>query len=374
MDEARQLLCLMVHAQPKLGLDISEQLLLRFHSPDAFWSATRADIPLVASAAVNQSLLELWRAGEHSAPWQQALLWQQQLAAQQITLLSPLDDQYPPLLRDIPGRPGVLYVRGQVAALSLPQLAVVGSRKASRSGLELAQSFARELAASGFAITSGLALGIDTAAHRGALAAAGTTLAVLGTGVDRVYPLRNQQLAQELLGRGALISEFPLGTTALPHHFPRRNRILAGLSLGTLVVEAASRSGSLITARLALDYNREVFAIPGSIHNPNSKGSHRLIREGAKLVETTTDIVEELGGLLRLLHESTDVATASAGARPPLAPHLAAVLEAIDYHMTPFDTIARRSGVSSADLNGFLLELELAQWIEAAAGAWQRCR
>jgi DNA processing protein len=144
--------------------------------------------------------------------------------------------------------------------------------------------------------------------------------------------------------------------------------------LGTLVVEAASRSGSLITARLALDYNREVFAIPGSIHNPNSKGSHRLIREGAKLVETTTDIVEELGGLLRLLHESTDVATASAGARPPLAPHLAAVLEAIDYHMTPFDTIARRSGVSSADLNGFLLELELAQWIEAAAGAWQRCR
>jgi DNA processing protein len=181
-------------------------------------------------------------------------------------------------------------------------------------------------------------------------------------------------LAEEILIQGALVSEYPLATPPLPRHFPRRNRILAGMSLGTLVIEAAAKSGSLITARLALDYNREVFAIPGSIHNPNSKGNHSLIREGAKLVETTTHIVEELGALLQLVAVQARAVLQAPPEPTSLEPQLAAVLDAIGYDVTSFDAIAERSGVASAQLGGYLLELELGQWVDCIAGAWQRCR
>jgi DNA processing protein len=206
---------------------------------------------------------------------------------------------YPSLLRQIPKPPPLIYVRGAVECLNLPQLAMVGSRNPSSGGAENARQFAAWLAARGFAITSGLALGVDAAAHCGALDVAGKTLAVLGTGIDLIYPSRHRQLAQQILDSGgALVSEFPLGTPSHAANFPQRNRIISGLSLGTLVVEAAVQSGSLITASHALQQNREVFAIPGSIHNPLARGCHQLIRQGATLVETAQDILDQLDGML----------------------------------------------------------------------------
>lgn len=209
------------------------------------------------------------------------------------------DDNYPSLLRLISDPPPLLYVVGDSSALSKPQLAVVGSRGASRYGLDLAHRFSKYLAQQGMAITSGLALGVDAYAHRGALAGEGITVAVLGTGIDVVYPAVHRQLSQEIVeSGGVLVSEFAPGAKPHRSHFPRRNRIISGLSAGVLVVEAALKSGSLITARRALDQNREVFAIPGSIHNPTARGCHQLIREGATLVETAEDIAEQMQHLI----------------------------------------------------------------------------
>ena len=201
------------------------------------------------------------------------------------------DERYPQLLEQISNPPLLLYVDGNAEILHLPALAIVGSRNPSKGGERNAFEFAQHLAGIGFTIVSGLAQGIDTAAHRGALAAGGRTIAFLGHGVDSVYPASNKALAEEIAATGALVSEFPLGTHPGREHFPQRNRLISGLSLGTLVVEAARRSGSLITARLAGEQGREVFALPGSIHNPLARGCHQLIRQGAKLVETSDDIV-----------------------------------------------------------------------------------
>ena len=213
-------------------------------------------------------------------------------------LLRITDPGYPALLRELPSPPSALFLHGDPDLLGLPQLAIVGSRNPSTGGRRTAGEFAGFLAASGLIVASGLATGIDAAAHRGALDADGLTLAVTGTGLDRVYPARNRALAHDIAMNGLLVSEFPCGTPPLPGNFPRRNRILAGLSLGTLVVEAATQSGSLITARLAAEAGREVFAIPGSIHNPLARGCHALIRDGAKLVETGQHVLEELAPLL----------------------------------------------------------------------------
>ena len=213
-------------------------------------------------------------------------------------LISINQPEYPDLLREIPDPPVVLFVQGKADILDLPQLAIVGSRNPSKTGIDNAFAFSRHLAESGLVITSGMALGIDGKAHQGCLAAAGMTLAVVGTGTDRVYPASHHRLAHQIVENGAIISEFPPGTEPKAAHFPQRNRIISGLSLGTLVVEATIKSGSLITARLAIEQGREVFAIPGSIHNPQSKGCHKLIKQGAKLVETAQDIIEELAALL----------------------------------------------------------------------------
>ena len=205
---------------------------------------------------------------------------------------------YPPLLAAIADAPLALFVEGDAGVLGLPQLAMVGARNPTAIGRDTAAQFAEHLAHAGLAITSGLALGIDAASHRGALAGEGRTIAVQGCGPDRVYPAEHAALAREIAARGALVTEFPTGVPPLPEHFPRRNRIISGLAVGTLVVEAALASGSLITARLAAEQGREVFAIPGSIHSPLSRGCHRLIRQGAKLVESAEDIFTELGALL----------------------------------------------------------------------------
>jgi DNA processing protein len=219
------------------------------------------------------------------------------------------DGEFPELLDQIPSPPERLFVKGNSELLHMPALAIVGSRNPTRAGARNAFDFARHLGAAGFCIVSGLAEGIDTAAHRGALEAGAATVAFLGHGIDRVYPASNRDLAHEIAERGALISEFPLGTHPHRSLFPQRNRLISGISLGTLVIEAARRSGSLITARCAGEQGREVFALPGSIHNPLARGCHKLIRQGAKLVETAEDIVAELAPLsshlLQISLEST---------------------------------------------------------------------
>ena len=217
------------------------------------------------------------------------------LAGPARSLLTVDDPHYPVQLAAVPGMPAALFVQGDPSVLARPQVAIVGSRAATAAGCETAFGFAARLAAHGFAITSGLATGIDAAAHRGALAAGGVTIAVCGTGLDRVYPTGHDRLAEEIAAAGALVSEFPTGTPPAPHNFPRRNRLMSGLARGVLVVEAAARSGSLITARLAGEQGREVMAVPGSIHNPLARGCHRLIKDGAALVETVDDVLSALG-------------------------------------------------------------------------------
>ena len=286
-------------------------------------------------------------------------------------LLTPDDTRYPPLLRDTPSAPKQLYVAGNPDALSLPQLAVVGSRNATSGGLETAQQFAAYLADCGLVITSGLALGIDGAAHGGALAARGQTVAVLGTGPDEIYPQANAGLAEQVRSNGALVSELPPGTQVRKHQFPQRNRIIAGLSLGTLVVEAGLNSGSLITARFAGDFGREVFAIPGSIHNPLARGCHQLVRQGAKLVEQAADIIEEIGLLARAMTpESRPETERSVPTETAIAadPDHAELLNHMGHDPVTIDGLARRSGLTAEELSSMLLILELQGRVEALPG------
>jgi DNA processing protein len=309
------------------------------------------------------------------------------------------DAAYPQQLLTIADPPLLLYVRGDPAVLSRPGLAVVGARSASSGGVENAMAFSRHLAAHGWSIVSGLALGIDAAAHEGALGAGpagGGTVAVLGCGVDVVYPRQNGELAERIARHGALVSEYPLGMPPMKHHFPQRNRLVAGLARGVLVVEAAAQSGSLITARLAADSGREVFAIPGSIHSPLSRGCHALIRQGAKLVETAKDITDELSGAVTPAGSSSSAwrpsRTASADAprrstpktpvprRLPPEPAAAVasvvpasdegerVLAALGHDPVDLDTLHQRTGVAVASLTMHLLEWELAGIVERRPG------
>lgn len=245
----------------------------------------------------------------------------------------------------------------------MPQIAIVGSRNPSTSGLEIAFNFAKTLSHYGFAITSGLALGIDAASHRGALKANGYTIAVAGTGLDRVYPACHKELAIEIVNTGTIISEFPPGTTAKANHFPRRNRIISGLCLGLLVVEAAKQSGSLITARMALEQNREVFAIPGSIHNPLARGCNALIREGAKLVETTQDILEELNQ-----YNQQDENFSLPAMQSTLDLEQQTLLNLVMFSPTSIDTLVESANKSVEVISSMLLILELQGYIEASAG------
>ncbi len=280
-------------------------------------------------------------------------------------LLALNDERYPKHLKEISAPPLALFYQGDVRVLAQPQLAIVGARAATPQGLESAKGFAGELVKRGLVVTSGLALGIDGAAHRGALEAKGKTVAVCATGLDRVYPARHRTLAHEIAGSGVLVSEFPPGTPPLPEHFPRRNRIISGLSLGVLVVEAATESGSLITARLALEQGREVFAVPGSIHAPTSRGCHALIRQGAKLTETVADILEELGGFV---HDETDFAATDVSPQPKLEPMQQRVLEALGFDAASFDVLVERTRLPLENLGSALLALELQGWIGVLPG------
>ncbi len=283
------------------------------------------------------------------------------LAESCCTLLPCTADAYPPLLRLSPDAPPVLYVRGRVEVLHEPQLAMVGSRNPSAGGRATARQFAAHFARLGLCITSGLALGIDAACHEGALGAEGTTVAVLGHGLDELYPREHQHLAERVAAAGALVSEFPPGTPPLTYHFPRRNRIIAGLSHGTLVVEAAANSGSLITARLAGTAGREVFAIPGSIYNPLTRGCHELIRQGAKLVERPEDVLVELKisfatQLLAAPATSTSDSSRAAGA---LDKEYKILLDALAFEPVSVDSLIERTGMNSESIASMLLILEL---------------
>lgn len=278
---------------------------------------------------------------------------------------------YPPLLNELADAPVGLYVQGNADVLSLPQLAVVGSRNPSPGGRETAYEFASQLARGGFIITSGLALGVDTASHVGALNADGQTIAVCGTGLDIAYPSSNAELAHSIAARGALVSEFPLGTPPLKANFPRRNRIISGLSLGTLVVEAALRSGSLITARLAAEQGREVFAIPGSIRNSQAQGCHRLIRQGAKLVETAHDIFEELRPLVGALAALSPAPPATERQPKPeglLHKGYQILLDALGFEPAGVDLLVERTGLRADEVASMLLILELEGRVESYPG------
>lgn len=302
------------------------------------------------------------------------------LSAPDHHLLQIGDPHYPPLLREIARPPPVLYVCGSLDALTLPQLAIVGSRNATAEGADTARSFAAHLAGTGFCITSGLAEGIDAAAHLGALHAPdGRTIAVCGTGPDRVYPRQHTGLVRQIItSGGAVVSEFAPGTPVLRSNFPRRNRIISGLAVGVLVVEASTKSGALITARHAMEQDREVFAVPGSIHNPVARGCHQLIREGARLVETAADIVDELGALLASLRPDDapgplpgNRGEAAAGsdfsaAQPDTAQ--AELLAAMGCNPVAADVLAARCGLTIGELSSMLLILELQGLVRSLAG------
>ncbi len=299
-----------------------------------------------------------WLAAPDEARIQADLRW---LASSGTAMLPATSPDYPPLLRHLPDAPPVLYVRGDVSSVAEPQLAMVGTRNPTAGGRSTAREFAAFFARAGITVTSGLALGIDAACHEGAIVGGGVTVAVLGHGLDEMYPRDNRVLAERIAANGALISEFPPGTAPLPRHFPRRNRIIAGLALGTLVIEAALESGSLITARLAGDAGREVFAIPGSIHNPQARGCHQLIRQGAKLVERPEDVLLELKISLaeQLVAPRSSTPRGDSGASPRLDKEYKILLDALAFEPASVDALIERTGLTSESIASMLLILEL---------------
>ncbi|MCZ7653538.1 MAG: DNA-processing protein DprA [Rhodocyclaceae bacterium] len=329
---------------PGIGGETQRRLLSAFGLPGHIFSASAA----VLADTISHKQAGLLLRHDSAEDVAKALAWSNEAGNAILTLA---DTAYPQCLLDAPDPPTVLYVKGRVELLNAPALAIVGSRNATPQGESNAEAFAAALANAGLTIVSGLALGIDAAAHRGGLRGVGSTIAVIGTGIDRVYPARNQALARDIAASGAIISEFPLGTPALRENFPRRNRVISGLARGCLVVEAAERSGSLITARLAGEQGRDVFAIPGSIHSPLSKGCHKLIKQGAKLVDNAGDILEELGLPAQI---ETNAAAASA-----LNAETASLLDCIGHDPLDVDTLASRSGLTAEKLYAILLQMEL---------------
>lgn len=334
---------------PGLGRTTARQLLAAFGLPETVW----AQAPEIWSRVVEPPLAQAM--AQAPVGFDQVVQAHEHWLAQdgERHVLTLADPRYPAQLLDTADPPLLLFVQGRLDALAHPQrLAIVGSRNPTPQGAQNAQAFSQALAASGLCIVSGLALGVDGAAHEGALRAGGLTLAVVGTGLDRVYPSRHRELAHRIVAQGALLSEYPLGTPPLAQNFPQRNRVIAGLSMGTLVVEAALQSGSLITARMASEQGREVFAIPGSIHSPQSRGCHALIRQGAKLVESAQDVLEEL----RL---SDPVPPAAEGDSIFAAPVDDSLLNALGHDPVSLDTLLARTGLPTSTLQAQLLELEL---------------
>ncbi|MDQ6684971.1 MAG: DNA-processing protein DprA, partial [Pseudomonadota bacterium] len=346
-------------------------LLGEFASAEAALGASVAARSRVIGAAAAQALLTL--SPEVKTRLDVAWRWLTEGKDEARDAIVVGDRRYPPLLLESADPPLLLYARGDASLLQSPALAIVGSRSPTVQGLETARGFAAHLGAGGLTIVSGLALGIDGAAHQGALDAGAKTIAVVGTGVDIVYPARHRTLAQRIVRDGLVISEFAIGTPSLKENFPVRNRIIAGLSMGTLVVEAALQSGSLITARLAAESGREVFAIPGSIHSPQSRGCHALLRQGAKLVESAADILDELPPGASTGPALREEATARRHGGDAGADRVEPLLAALGFAPTRLDELVARTGLGAAELQARLLELELAGRVARLPGqAFQR--
>ena len=350
-----------------VGRETARKLLAAFGAPQAVLDAPRAARARVVGAAAAAALDTPPEA--HDQRLRKTLAWLAAAPQRRVMVLGQTD--YPHWLLQTADPPLLMYLEGRAELLHAPTLAIVGSRRPTPQGAENARAFGAELSARGWAIASGLATGVDGAAHEGALSGPGSTIAVVGTGLDTVYPRSHRALAARIVEHGLMLSELALETAPLPAHFPQRNRIIAGLSRGTLVVEAALQSGSLITARLASEAGREVFAIPGSIHAPQSKGCHALIRQGAKLVETAAHILEELGPVLPPALP-TDSADSAASARPD-APADDAVLTALGHDPASLDVLMARTGWPTHLLNAQLLTLELdGQIARLPGGLYQR--
>jgi DNA processing protein len=341
---------------PGIGDGTLRRLLEAFGSPQAALAAARAQL----AQHLSSSQIGALQAGPDATLLADTLAW---LETPGHHLIAWPDEDFPALLREMADPPMLLFAKGRRDLLGKNCLAIVGSRNATPQGESNAEAFAQILSEAGITIVSGLALGIDAAAHRGGLKGAGSTIAVIGTGLDRVYPARNKALAHEIAEAGLLLSEFALGTISAPGHFPRRNRIISGLSHAVLVVEAALNSGSLITARLALEQGRDVMAIPGSIHSPLSKGCHALIKQGAKLVESAQDIVEELAWPAMPAGPGTRQGN---GETDPLLQHLG-------FDPASLDQLAERSGLTVEALSAKLLTLELEGRVaQLPGGRYQR--
>jgi DNA processing protein len=347
-----------------LGGESARRLLREFGSPDAVFAASVSSLKSVVKADVSAEINK-GIADDAIAP---ALAWLEDGNNHIVTLA---DSDYPQALLNIPDPPLLLYVKGRLDLLNRSALAIVGSRSATPQGINNAEAFAKSLSDAGLCIISGMAHGIDAAAHRGALRGQGSnqggSIAIVGTGLDKVYPAANRDLAHALAQQGALVSEFPLGTPPLAANFPRRNRLISGMSLGCLVVEASLQSGSLITARMALEQGRDVFAIPGSIHAPQSKGCHALLKQGAKLVEAAQDILEELSGqLVSPLPVTNSAGPDSEG--PNSEGSGSALLEHLGFDPVNVDTLSARCGLTVSQLSAMLLTLELGGRICALPG------
>lgn len=357
---------------PRVGAKTYQKLLSAFGSPAAVFDA---NAEALKQAGFSELLISNIQKSKDSVAVQADLDWLQQADNHYIVTVDCAD--YPKMLKQTSNPPPLLYVRGDFSVLNDPQIAIVGSRNPTQGGLAAAYDFSNYLGKTGLCITSGLALGIDGKAHQGALDAGAPTIAVIATGIDRVYPARHRDLAHKIVQNGAIVSEFPIGTQPKAENFPRRNRIISGLSYGTLVVEAALRSGSLITARLAMEQNREVFAIPGSIHNSLARGCHQLIRQGAKLVETAQDILEEmvieLGDNISIedtppqqisleSDESTQLSTDDSNM------DMITLLDSMGYDPVPVDQLVVLTGFSPEAVSSMLLMLELNNKISSNGG------
>lgn len=373
---------LVLHRLPQVGAATYQRLLEHFGSPEKALAAPLGQWePFVEVSTL--SAVESFQAEVEKSPiGRQAMADMEWLSLQtDVQLVAVGAATYPELLTQIPRLPPLLFVRGDVHLLNLPQIAIVGSRNPTAGGTENAYRFAEFLAASGFAVTSGLALGVDAAAHQGALAAGGKTVAVMGTGLDLIYPSRHRRLAQEIVeAGGALVTELPLGSGSKAANFPQRNRIISGLSCGVLVVEAAIQSGSLITAQTALQQNREVFAIPGSIHNPLARGCHQLIRQGATLVETAQDITEQLQGILGFQRETLDKLRQKAAKKSEiddkslasLSPAEQQILQSMGYDPLTVDDLIDRTGNHVGVVAAQLIGLEIKGFVQQVGAGYQR--
>ncbi len=365
MDEQKILEWLVLQQVKGLGLKRLHQLLDKGHSSTSLLTLSQDELNTLP-ASIKQDLSALQSQAETHPYFQQARDIQERSLLEGWDIIDITNQNYPTLLKQIPFAPPLIYIKGQKEALFSKQLAVVGARKASQMALNISYQWSKDMAEQDVTITSGLAVGIDGSAHQGALDGSGKTIAVLAHGLDQVYPRCHQKLADSIIEHGALVTEFAPGIAVRRDHFPRRNRIISGLSSGVLVIEAAVKSGSLITAQYALEQNRDVFAMPGSIANPMAKGCHLLIKQGAQLTESSEDIMEYFQPCVAQQSLFTEPS------RKKIDPVLAKLLACIPYDFTHFDELLSLTGQSASELNRGLLELEVMSCIENTSSSFRR--